>query len=307
MKNMKRRNEIILVLTAFIWGVAFVAQSEGGDAVGPFTFNSIRSIIGGVALIPAIKLLDRLGLCHRPDSRKDWKNLITGGIICGVVLSFATNTQQLGITYGTPAGKAGFLTACYVVIVPILGLFFKKKCGLNVWIGVVMTVFGLYLLCMNGPLGIQRSDVLVLICALLFSFHIITVDHFSPLVDGVRMSCIQFFVSGIISAIPMTITEMKPFSGGLGAWALSFNNMGAWIAILYAGLMSCGVAYTLQIVGQQGVNPAVASILMSLESVFSVLAGWVILHERLSVRSIAGCAIIFAAIVLAQLPVKAKD
>lgn len=177
---MKKRNELLLVLTALIWGIAFVAQSEGGDAVGSFTFNCTRSLIGGIALLPAIKLLDRLGLCKKPQTKEEKKTLLIGGISCGTILCIATNLQQVGINSGTAAGKAGFLTACYIVLVPILGIFLKKKCGLNVWISVVLTLAGLYLLCIEGPFRLQLSDTLVLMCALVFSMHILVVDHFSP-------------------------------------------------------------------------------------------------------------------------------
>lgn len=297
------RNQLLLVLTALIWGIAFVAQSEGGDAVGAYSFNCIRSLIGSAVLIPVIFLLDRLGLTSRkPSSPSEKKLLWTGGICCGIILCLASNLQQLGINYGTPAGKAGFLTACYIVLVPILGIFLKKKCPWNVWIGVVITVIGLYLLCINGEFRLQLSDILVLLCALVFSMHILVIDHFSPLVDGVRMSCIQFLVSGLLSAIPMLFTEILP--SGFSAWSASFVSVGAWVAILYAGVCSCGIAYTLQIVGQQDVNPTIASLLMSLESVFSVLAGWVILHQKLSVKELCGCLFIFIAVVLAQLPSK---
>ena len=301
---MKIRKEILLTLAALIWGIAFVAQSTGGDAVGSYTFNCVRSIIGSVALMPAIMIFDQLGICHKPESVKDKKNLWIGGISCGVILCLATNLQQIGINSGTAAGKAGFLTACYIIIVPILGIFLKKKCGINVWFGVALTVGGLYLLCIEGPLTIQLNDALVLMCAFVFAFHILTVDHFSPLVDGVRLSCIQFMVAGVISAVPMIFVEMNPLAGGMTTWVSQFNNMGAWISILYAGVMSSGIAYTLQIVGQDGVDPTIASILMSLESVFSVLAGWLILGEKMSAKSYAGCAVIFVAVILAQLPEK---
>lgn len=298
---MKKKNAVILLLTALIWGIAFVAQSEGGDAVGPFTFNCVRSFVGAIALLPAIKLLDKLGLCHKPETKADRRVLLTGGICCGTILCIASNFQQLGINYGTPAGKAGFLTACYIVLVPVLGIFLKRKCGINVWIGVALTVVGLYFLCIEGSFRVELSDILVIMCAFAFSVHIMVIDHFSPLVDGVRMSCIQFTTCGVITAIPMIFSDMKPFSGGYSVWAASFVSTEAWITILYAGVMSCGVAYTLQIVGQEGVNPSIASLIMSLESVFSVLAGWIILKEKLSLRAIIGCLLIFAAVVLAQI------
>lgn len=297
-----RRNSILLIITALIWGVAFVAQSEGGDAVGPYTFNGIRSLIGGMVLIPVIGILDRAKLTsRRPTNKEEKKTLMIGGICCGTILFVASSLQQFGIYLGTPVGKAGFLTACYIIIVPILGLFFKKTCGWNIWAGVVITVIGLYLLCMKGGLQLQLSDVLIFLCAIVFAMHIMVVDHFSPLVDGVRMSCIQFWVCGILSLVPMMIFEMKPFSGGLLEWRIALASFDAWIPILYAGVMSCGVAYTLQIVGQEDVNPTIASLLMSLESVFSVIAGAVILHEFLTVREMIGCVLIFVAVVLAQI------
>lgn len=295
------RNQLLLVLTALIWGIAFVAQSEGGDSVGPYTFNCVRSLIGSAVLVPVIMLLDKLGLTSRKPHTKDEKKLLwTGGICCGIILCLASNLQQLGIYFGTPAGKAGFLTACYIILVPILGIFLKKKCPLNVWIGVGLTVIGLYLLCINESFGLQISDILVLLCALTFSVHILVVDHFSPLVDGVRMSCIQFLISGLLSVIPMLFVDLRQV--GFAAWYGSFGSVNAWIAILYAGVCSCGIAYTLQIVGQQGVNPTVASLLMSLESVFSVLAGWLLLNQKLSSKELLGCVFIFIAIVLAQIP-----
>jgi len=299
---MKKRNEILLLLTSLIWGIAFVAQSEGGDAVGPFSYNCIRSFIGGVTLFPVIKLLDYLKLSRKPQNTEEKTNLFKGGIYCGIALFLASSLQQVGINLGTEAGKAGFLTACYIVLVPVLGIFLKKKCGINVWIGVFLTLIGLYLLCMNGSFSIKLSDGLVLVCALVFSIHILVIDHFSPIVDGVRMSCIQFFVCGILSIIPMIVVDMKPISGGFVSWIGSFGNPTAWIAILYGGVMSCGGAYTLQIVGQQNVDPAIASLLLSFESVFSVIAGWIILGEALSIRALVGCAIIFLAVMLAQLP-----
>lgn len=301
----KTRNSCLLVLTALIWGIAFVAQSEGGDAVGPYTFNSIRSFIGSAFLVPVIFLLDKTGRSRKPETPEQKKILWIGGICCGIVLCVASNFQQLGLTMGTPAGKAGFLTACYIILVPLLGLFLKKKCSWNIWIGVVLTVLGLYLLCMTeSSFSLQTSDILVMICALCFSVHILVIDHFSPMVDGVRMSCIQFLVCGLLTAVPMLIYDLPHM--GASAWLSAFGSSTAWITILYAGIMSCGIAYTLQIVGQEGVNPTIASLLMSLESVFSVLAGWVILGQTLGPRELMGCVVIFAAVVLAQIPVGKK-
>lgn len=302
MKRKQIRNSILLVITALIWGIAFVAQSEGGDAVGPFTFNGIRSFVGSAVLLPVIALLDKLKLTSRkPKTKEDRRLLWTGGICCGVVLFLASSFQQMGIYMGTAAGKAGFLTACYILLVPVLGIFLKKKCGFKVWIGIGLTLVGLYLLCMSGSMRFQLSDLLLLICALLFAVQILAVDHFSPLVDGVRMSCIQFLVCGLLSVIPMLCTETFG-AGGAAAWLANLSIPAAWIAILYAGVFSCGVGYTLQIVGQDGLNPTVASLIMSLESVFSVIAGWLILNQSLGLRELLGCVLIFAAIILAQLP-----
>lgn len=307
MSSKKLTHSLLLLLTSLIWGIAFVAQSEGGDAIGPYSFNCIRSILGGLILLPAIKILDKTGISDRkPITKKDKKTLLIGGISCGIALCIATNVQQLGLFFGTSAGKAGFLTACYILLVPILGIFLKKKCGWNVWIGVGITLIGLYLLCMNGSTNFKFADMLVLLCALVFSVHILIVDRFSPLVDGVRMSCIQFFVCGILTAIPMFIVDMKHSIQGIIEWAPTLASLDAWIPLLYAGFFSCGVAYTLQIVGQEGLNPTVASLLMSLESVFAVLAGWIILGETMGIREILGCILIFVAIVLAQIPVGQK-
>lgn len=288
----KLRNPLLLLLTATIWGTAFVAQSVGMDYVGPFTFNAVRSIIGGIVLLPVILIMKKAGFSQKAengDKKENLKNLLVGGVACGVLLFVASNLQQFGIKY-TTVGKAGFITAFYIVIVPILGLFFKKKCNLITWIGVFLALAGLYLLCIKGSFSLGAGDLLILACAIVFSCHILVVDKFSPLNDGVKMSCIQFFVCGILSLIMMFAFENpQP--------ALMLD---AWLPILYAGVMSCGVAYTLQIVGQKGTNPTVAALILSLESVISVLAGWIILGQTLSVREIAGCAIMFAAIILVQ-------
>lgn len=303
MRTRKIRNTVLLLITAIIWGTAFVAQSEGGKEVGPFTFNGIRSVIGGIVLLPVIILMDKTGRSvKKPVTTEDKKKLAAGGILCGVILFLGSSLQQLGLYMGTTAGKAGFLTACYILIVPILGIFLKKKCGINVWCGVVLTLIGLYLLCMTEGISFKLCDVVTLSCALVFSLHILAVDYYSPLVDGVRMSCIQFFTCGILCSIPMFFIEMKHSSGGLMALASDLTSIEAWIPILYAGILSCGVGYTLQIVGQEGLNPTIASLLMSLESVFAVIAGWLILEQKLTPREILGCVLMFTAIVIAQLP-----
>ena len=289
------KNSLILLLTATIWGIAFVAQSVGMDYVGGFTFNSVRSLIGAVVLLPVIFFFGRTESKEKKNTGGHIdKTLLTGGIACGVILCLATNFQQFGIKY-TTVGKAGFITACYIVLVPILGLFLKKSCSPYIWIAVAMAVAGLYLLCITDSFSIGTGDILVLICAFLLSMHILVIDHFSPMVDGVKMSCIQFFVSGILSGIPALLFEHPQLSAILAAWQ----------PILYAGVLSSGVAYTLQIIGQKNMNPTVASLILSLESCISVLAGWLILGQQLSRKELLGCVIMFGAIILAQLPEKA--
>lgn len=305
MKSKNLSHSLLLLLTAFIWGIAFVAQSSGGDAIGPYSFNCLRSLLGSLVLIPVIKILDKAGFSSKkPVTKEDKKNLLIGSLCCGLCLSLASNLQQLGLYLGASAGKAGFLTACYILLVPILGLFFKKKCGPNVWIGVALALVGLYLLCMKGSFSFNLADSLVLLCALIFSCHILIIDHFSPIVDGVRMSCLQFLVCGIVTAFPMFFFEMGHSISGINAWLPSLMTMNAWIPLLYGGIMSCGIAYTLQIVGQEGINPTIASLLMSFESVFAVIAGWLILGEKMGIRELSGCALIFAAVILAQIPTK---
>lgn len=295
MNTKAMRSNFMLVLTAFIWGVAFVAQSVGMDYVGPFTFNSVRNFIATLVLLPCIKLLDKTSgkaaASEEGQSGHSSRTLVIGGIICGICLAVASSFQQIGIAY-TTVGKAGFITAMYIIIVPILGLFVKKKVRILAWVSVAIAVAGLYLLCMTESLSLSKGDLLVLICAFCFSLHIMAIDYFSPKVDGVRMSCIQFLTCGIICAIPALLTESPDIHSILAAW----------MPILYAGAMSSAVGYTLQIVAQKNTDPVIASLLMSLESTFSVLAGWVLLNQHLSTRELCGCALMFVAIILAQLP-----
>lgn len=290
------KSSLILLLTATIWGVAFVAQSVGMDYIGAFTFNAVRNIIGAVTLLPVIMILNKNKSSVQPKpsgSGSQRRHLIIGGILCGIFLCLASNFQQFGIKY-TSVGKAGFITACYIVIVPILGIFLKKKCTPFIWAAVILSLCGLYLLCLKPEEGftIGKGEILVLICSVLFSVHILIIDHFSPLVDGVKMSCIQFFVCGILSGIPALIFESPNLA----------DICAAWLPVLYAGVLSCGVAYTLQIIGQKNMNPSVASLILSLESCISVIAGWLILHQNLSCRELFGCVLMFIAIIIAQLP-----
>lgn len=299
----KSKNFIFLFLTAIIWGIAFVSQSSGGAIMGPFTFNGVRSLMGSLVLIPVIMVLDRKGNKNKPVTEKQWRTLLTAGISCGIALCIASNLQQVGINLGTQAGKAGFITSCYILIVPIFSLFLGKRVKINVWISVLLALAGLYLLCINEGFYIQQSDMLVLICAVCFSFQILIVDRYVEMVDGVRLSCLQFLITGIITMILAVIFEI-PKAGGITGWLNYFTTLDAWIPLLYSGVMSCGVAYTFQIIGQKGTDPTIASLIMSLESVFSVLAGAVILKEYLSVKEITGCVILFVAIVLSQIKLK---
>ena len=295
MKQLPAKNLFLLFLTAFIWGTAFVAQAVGMDHIGPFTFNAARSFVGGLALIPVILFFDRFKTAEQKETERNGRQiLILGGICCGVALGVASCLQQVGIKY-TTVGKAGFITALYIIIVPILGLFLKQKVGLRLWGSVAIAIIGLYLLCMTGSLHLQKGDFLVLLCAFAFSIHIMVIDHFSPKVDGVKMSCIQFFVAGVLSSSAMLLWEGTP----------GFHNLViSWMPILYAGVLSSGVAYTLQIIGQKGVNPTIASLVLSLESVISALAGWFILKQGMSPREVVGCVLMFISIILAQLPEK---
>ena len=296
MNRLVMRHSLLLLLTAAIWGFAFVAQSVGMDYVGPFTFTAVRSIIGGVVLLPFIAFRERKKNKEESTEKTNLRLLFLVGILCGLLLCIASNLQQIGIQY-TTVGKSGFVTAMYIVLVPVLGIFLRKKTGWQIWTAVGIAVPGLYFLCMtDGSFVMERGDVLTLFCALAFSFQILLVDHFAPLVDGVKLACIQFFTCGILSALPMLFLEQpKPE-----------QILAAWLPILYAGVLSNGVAYTLQIIAQRGMNPTVASLLMSMESVFSVLAGWLILHQKLNSREMTGCVLMFAAIMLVQINFKKK-
>ena len=249
----KYRQSALLLLTAAIWGSAFVAQQTGMDYVGPFTFNAARNLLGGLTLLPLIVFFSsRKKRTLPPDASSENgtqpKTLWAGGILCGIALFVASTLQQIGIQY-TTVGKAGFITALYIVLVPVCGLFLRKRVQPKVWLAVLIAVAGLYLLCMtDGSFSLQKGDLLVLACALGFTIHILVIDHFSPLVDGIKMSCIQFFTCSILSAVCMALFETVNVS----------NLLHAWIPILYAGILSSGVGYTLQIIGQKGLNPTSA-------------------------------------------------
>lgn len=300
-KNIK--SPILLTITAAIWGFAFVAQSVGMEYVGPFTFNCTRNLIGALVLLPVIAVSDRLkktkekALEQKAEEQsafqkgQERRSLLIAGLCCGTLLFISTSAQQIGVQY-TTVGKAGFITAIYIILVPILGMFFHKKSGMLVWVSVVLAMIGFYFLTMVGEASFTKGDAFVLLCAFMFSGHILCVDHFAPLVDGVKLACLQFLVCGVWSGIAMLIFETPVWSDILAAWA----------PILYAGALSSGVGYTLQIIGQKNYNPTVAALIMSLESVFSALAGWALLGQSLSGTEVFGCVLIFAGIILAQIP-----
>ena len=291
-KQMKAN--LLLVLTALIWGVAFVAQDVAADALPPLTFNALRMAVAALALTPTVWLNDRKSTAFR------WKTmdkpsrglLLKGGFFCGVMLSLGSAFQQLGISLGTGAGKAGFITALYIVLVPLIGALGGRRVGRLVWIAVALSVGGLYLLCMQGSLSIDPGDGMLILCALSYSGHILVVDCFSRKTDCLKMSWMQFGVCALFCALGALLFE-QPTWQGVRACV---------IPILYAGVLSGAVGYTLQIIAQRDAEPTVASLLMSLESVFAVLAGWVILGDLLSLRELAGCLLMMGGIVLAQLP-----
>ncbi|MBO7429934.1 MAG: DMT family transporter [Spirochaetia bacterium] len=292
MKNKKLAGSLLLLLTAFIWGCAFVSQRIGMSYVGPFTFNSIRTFIGGLFLIPFIPVFCRSKPMF-PPAGSERKVLLSGGVVCGLLLCLATNLQQVGIQY-TSAGKAGFITSLYIVLVPCLGLFIGQRIGKALWAAVVLAVCGLYLLCIGERFALERGDLYILLCALTFAFHILAVGYFATRTDGVKLSCLQFLISGAVGMVFMFIFETPHIK----------DIMACMLPILYAGIFSCGLAYTFQIIGQKHVPPAVASLLMSFESVFAALSGWVILKEHFSLKELTGCLLMFAAVILAQLPEK---
>ncbi len=288
------KSSLLLFLAAFIWGTAFVAQSVGMDYLGPLSFNGARFLMGSAVLLPVIGS-NRVKRKREGRKPADFKAAVKGGICCGLVLCGASLLQQYGILY-TTVGKAGFITALYIILVPVFGIFLKKKIARKVWAGAVIAAIGMYLLCMSESLFLGRGDSLVFLCAVLFSVHILVIDYFSPKADGIELSCIQFLTAGVMAGIPAFFIEkpgMQDFVNG-------------FLPLAYAGIFSCGIAYTLQVLGQKGTDPAIASLILSLESTVSVLAGWVILQQVLTGRELAGCALVFCAVILVQLPEKAN-
>lgn len=297
--NTQTKNSLLLLLCSFIWGTAFVAQSVGAG-MGAYSFLAGRSWLAVAVLLPTVYAFDAI---HRKQGAsygwpKDEKKkiLLKASVICGTFLFAASAAQQIGITLNPDStAKSAFLTAMYVVLVPVFGLALGRKNSPQLWVSMLISVAGLYMLCMkNGFGGIELSDLILLLCAVLFSFQILSIDHFAPQVDGVRLSLLQFFVVAVESSVAAFLFE-TPSLAEFGENALP---------IIYCGVFSSGVAYTLQIVGQRDLHPAIASLIMCMESVFSALGGWLILHQSLSMRESVGCALIFAAVVLAQLPVE---
>lgn len=298
---MKTKNAVLLFIAAFIWGTAFVAQSVGMEYLGPFGFNGIRNFIGSLALLPCIFLSNKInrrsddGEQETQTQQGDRKVLWLGGICCGLCLFVASTLQQIGMQY-TSVGKCGFITAFYIVLVPVFGIFLNKKVGCKVWMAVALAIVGLYFLCITEGVALAKGDIYIFLCAVVYTLHILVIDHFAPKTDNVKMSCIQFFVVGILSVPFMMTLETVTLDAVIKTAG----------PILYAGVMSSGVAYTAQIIGQKGMNPAVASLILSLESSISVLSGWVLLGQMLSTREGIGCVMMFAAIILAQIPSKSE-
>lgn len=282
---------LLLVLAALIWGAAFSAQSIAGEHVGAFTFNATRFYIGTLTLLPVIAVADRRRRVAGGGSVQNRRALWVGGVLCGVALFLASYLQQRGIEQ-TTAGKSGFITALYIVLVPLVALVFqKKRAGLAVWVGVALALAGMYLLCIRDGFSVSEGDWYLLACALCFAVQILIVERYSPEVDCIRMSCIQFLVAGILGTIPMLTIERPAFSDILAAWQ----------PIAFVGVFSCGVAYTCQMLGQRRVAAPVASLIMSMESVFAAVCGALLLHERMSEREILGSVLMFLAILLVQL------
>lgn len=291
------RSSFLLTLAALIWGTTFVAQSSGMEYVGGFTFIAVRFFIGGIVLIPVIIFLQNGNKTYQNISLnehiKHWRKDLKGGVCCGVALFVGSALQQFGIAF-TTVGKAGFITALYIIMVPLLGVFIKKKISWNVWISVCIAAVGMYLLCITESLTVGMGDLLVFFCAIAFAVHILVVDGCSAKGNGFVISCVQFFTASILAGAGMFLFETPTWSAILSAA----------IPILYAGVFSSGVAFTLQVVAQRDLEPTVASLLMSLESVFSLLAGWILLGQKMSSRELVGAILVFGAIILAQIPIE---
>ncbi|MGN0452002.1 MAG: DMT family transporter [Acutalibacteraceae bacterium] len=297
MKHNNLKGSLILCTASLIWGLAFVAQSDAADLVPPFTFNALRSFIGAAALYLFYKVTNREKTPFFPKEKGERKQYYIAAAVCGLMLTISVNLQQFGLA-AYPNGAAaeargGFITALYVVLVPVISFFMGKKTSPVIWISVLVALSGFYLLCLSGGVGgIYIGDLLIFICAVSFSLHILSIDKFVGVTGGVKLSVMQFTVVGVLSFVLALIFERPELS----------NILAAAPQILYLGIMSSGVAYTLQIVGQKYAEPSVASLSMSLESVFAALGGWLISGNTLSTKELCGCALVFAAIIAAQIP-----
>ncbi len=294
--NKSALNNILLLTTAFIWGAGFVGQRAGMEFIEPLTFNCVRSFLGAFSLLFLIIIFKiKKGPNRKMNKWEERRYMFKAGILCGLALFFASSIQQIGMVY-TSASKAGFISSMYIIIVPIISIFLKKKIPSTVWLGVILGAFGLYFLCAagvkeGGISAVGFGDILIMVSAFLYSIHILVIDYFAPKVDSVKLSCVQFFVVGLVSIIPVFIFETPVLEKIVECrWAL-----------LFTGVVSCGIAYTLQIVAQKNTNPAIASLLLSFESVFAVLTGYLILHEVLTLKEILGCILMFAAVIIAQI------
>lgn len=288
------KGSLALLTCTVIWGFAFIAQSVGMDLIGPFTFQMVRCLLAVAFLIPCSFVLD-LGKCSRSASVEKWKNprLWKAGTLCGCALFVASSLQQIGLVY-TDAGKAGFITAMYIVLVPILGLFLGKKVPKMAAFSVLLAVVGLYLLSCLGVTEVNIGDLLIMGCALAFAVQILCIDHLAADLDGFRLNCIQALTVAVISLPFVLLTETVDIQ----------NLLDCTVPLLFAGVLSMGVAYSLQIVGQKSLEPTTASLIMSLESVFAVLGGWWLLNERMAPHELIGCGLVFAAVIISQLPEK---
>ena len=287
MNSKRMKANLLLLLTAAIWGVAFVAQKESVKYIGPYLYNGVRFLLGAVSLIPLILII-------KPKVTNDFKYMLKGGITVGIFLFLAASLQQIGIIY-TDAGKAGFITSLYMVIIPVIGIFLKHKTSLNTWLGVFIALIGLYLLCMSGSFTLEYGDFLIFICAFFWAGHVLLIDHFVKRINSLLLSVMQFSVCGILCIISSFICKETVSTEVV---------VNALIPILYGGILSVGVAYTLQTVAQKDAKPSHAAIIMSMESCFSVIGGALILGERMSANGYTGCILIFAAIIISQLKKK---
>lgn len=293
----KVKGSLSLLAATVIWGFAFIAQSVGMDLIGPFTFQAVRCLLAVVFLVPCAFALD-LGKCSLRESARKWQNkdLWKAGILCGCSLFIAASLQQIGLVY-TDAGKAGFITAMYIVLTPVLGLFLGRRVPKSTAFSVLIAVVGLYLLSCMGVTQVNKGDLFLMGCALAFAVQINCIDHFAPGLDGFRLNCIQALTVAVLSVPFMVLTEQVDVS----------NLLACWGPLCFAGMLSMGLAYSLQIVGQKTMEPAPAALIMSLESVFAALGGWWLLQEQMTPAELTGCGLVFAAVVISQLPEKKRN